>query len=199
MIHVRRQHQSVIAVHLLSIVRLTPRFDVTRTQEAPIARLSLLDLERLIASGTASVREYMSRKHLWRDRIDPGQERRDFGSQVIYQLREVSRLLSVIYSSCVTAEFALEGQNADRDRDILTALRMHVSEPVSRQVERLDLLVSELGGAPGTPQSSEDLAGAGAHQRGHPPGRRPFSCKRLHTGKARALGNIIPTHYTIAI
>ena len=66
--------------------------------------------------------------------------------QLISQLREVSRLLSVIYSSCVTAELALEGQNADRDRDILTALRMHVSEPVSRQVEKLDLLVVELGG-----------------------------------------------------
>ena len=46
----------------------------------------------------------------------------------------------------MTAELALAGQNADRDRDILTALRMHVSEPVSRQVERLDLLVAELGG-----------------------------------------------------
>ena len=67
-------------------------------------------------------------------------------AQLISQLREVSRLLGVIYSCCVTAELALEGQNADRDRDILTALRMHVSEPVSRQVERLDLLVVELGG-----------------------------------------------------
>ena len=67
-------------------------------------------------------------------------------AQLISQLREVSRLLSVIYSSCVTAELALEGQNADRDRDILTALRMHVSEPVSRQVEKLDLLVAELAG-----------------------------------------------------
>jgi hypothetical protein len=46
----------------------------------------------------------------------------------------------------VTAELALEGQNADRDRDILTAWRMHVSEPVSRQVEKLDLLVAELAG-----------------------------------------------------
>jgi hypothetical protein len=67
-------------------------------------------------------------------------------AQLIAQLREVSRLLGVIYSCCVTAELALEGQNADRDRDILTALRMHVSEPVSRQVEKLDLLVVELGG-----------------------------------------------------
>ena len=66
-------------------------------------------------------------------------------AQLISQLREVSRLLGVIYSCCVTAELALEGQNADRDRDILTALRMQVSEPVSRQVEKLDLLVVELG------------------------------------------------------
>ena len=71
---------------------------------------------------------------------------RHSNAQLISQLREVSRLLSVIYSSCVTAELALEGQNADRDRDILTALRMHVSEPVSRQIEKLDLLVIELGG-----------------------------------------------------
>jgi hypothetical protein len=71
---------------------------------------------------------------------------RHSSAQLISQLREVSRLLSVIYSCCVTAELALEGQNADRDRDILTALRMHVSEPVSRQVEKLDLLVAELGG-----------------------------------------------------
>lgn len=67
--------------------------------------------------------------------------------QLISQLREVSRALSVVYSCCVTAELALEGQNADRDRDILTALRMQVSEPVSRQVEKLDSLVVELGGA----------------------------------------------------
>jgi hypothetical protein len=46
----------------------------------------------------------------------------------------------------VTAELALEGQNADRDRDILMALRMQVSEPISRQVEKLDLLIVELGG-----------------------------------------------------
>ena len=71
---------------------------------------------------------------------------RHSSAELISQLREISRVLSGIYSSCVTAELALEGQNADRDRDILTALRMQVSEPVSRQVERLDLLVVELGG-----------------------------------------------------
>jgi hypothetical protein len=66
--------------------------------------------------------------------------------QLIAQLREVSRLLTVIYSTCVTAELALQGQNADRDCDILAMLRIHVSEPVSRQVEKLDSLVVELGG-----------------------------------------------------
>lgn len=68
------------------------------------------------------------------------------GAPLISQLREVSRLLTVIYSTCVTAELALEGQNADHDRDVLAMLRMHVSEPVSRQVEKLDSLVVELGG-----------------------------------------------------
>jgi hypothetical protein len=67
-------------------------------------------------------------------------------AQLISQLRELSRLLTVIYSTCVTAELALQGQNADHDRDILAMLRIHVSEPVSRQVEKLDLLVVELGG-----------------------------------------------------
>lgn len=66
--------------------------------------------------------------------------------QLITQLREVSRLLTAIYSTCVTAELALQGQNADRDRDILAMLRIHVSEPLSRQVEKLDSLVVELGG-----------------------------------------------------
>jgi hypothetical protein len=68
-------------------------------------------------------------------------------AHLISQLREVSLLLSVIYSTCVTAELALKGQSADHDRDILAMLRTHVSEPVSRQVERLDSLVVELGRA----------------------------------------------------
>jgi hypothetical protein len=46
----------------------------------------------------------------------------------------------------VTAELALQRQNADHDRDILAMLRIHVSEPISRQVEKLDSLVVELGG-----------------------------------------------------
>jgi hypothetical protein len=64
--------------------------------------------------------------------------------ELISELSEVSRLLTVIYSTCVTAELALRGQNADHDRDILAMLRIHVSEPVSRQVEKLESLVSGL-------------------------------------------------------
>ena len=66
--------------------------------------------------------------------------------QLIATLREVSRLLTVTYSTCVTAELALQGQNADHDRDIVAMLRIHVSEPIGRQVEKLDSLVAELGG-----------------------------------------------------
>jgi hypothetical protein len=62
------------------------------------------------------------------------------------QLPEVSRLLAVIYSTCVTAEVALQSQNADHNRNILAMLRMHVSEAVSRRAERPDWQVIELGG-----------------------------------------------------
>ena len=62
----------------------------------------------------------------------------------IAQLREMAQLLRVVYSTCVTAELALQSQNADQDGDILSALRMHVSAPVSRQAERLDAMLAEL-------------------------------------------------------
>jgi hypothetical protein len=62
------------------------------------------------------------------------------------QLHSVARLLSVVYSTCVTAELALQGQNGDQDHDILCALRMNVTEPVSRQVEKLNSLAVELAG-----------------------------------------------------
>src|ERR1700742_4242387 len=56
-------------------------------------------------------------------------------------LREVSRLLTGIYSTCVIAELALQRQNAGHD--VLAILRLHVSEPLSRQIENLDSLVVE--------------------------------------------------------
>jgi hypothetical protein len=62
------------------------------------------------------------------------------------ELHGIARLLGVVYSTCVTAELALQGQNADQDHDILSALRVHVSEPVSRQIEKLDSIAAALGG-----------------------------------------------------
>jgi hypothetical protein len=41
-------------------------------------------------------------------------------AKLISQLREVSRLLSVVYSTCVTAELALQAQNGDQDGDIMS-------------------------------------------------------------------------------
>jgi hypothetical protein len=66
-------------------------------------------------------------------------------SKLLPQLREIAQRLRVIYSSCVTTQLALQKQNADQDHDILCALRTNVSESVSRQVERLDALVVDLG------------------------------------------------------
>jgi hypothetical protein len=62
------------------------------------------------------------------------------------QVHGIARLLRVVYSTCVTAELALQGQNGDQDQDILCALRMNVTEPVSRQVEKLDSLAVALAG-----------------------------------------------------
>ena len=45
------------------------------------ARRSLLDLDRLIATATATVGEDSVRKRLWADRIDTGRQRRDFGAR----------------------------------------------------------------------------------------------------------------------
>ena len=116
-------------------------------RKAKSSRLGSLDRPR-DGNGLRIQRQKASLARSYRNRSTvPGL--RHSSAQLISQLREVSRLLGVIYSSCVTAELALEGQNADRDRDILTALRIHVPEPVSRQVEKLDLLVVELGGVAG--------------------------------------------------
>ena len=100
---------------------------------------------------SSRLRASVERRGLHRQRASLSRSSLIYGAttsvQLIAQLREVSRLLTVIYSTCVTAELALQGQNADHDRDVLAMLRIHVSEPVSRQVDKLDSLVVELGGA----------------------------------------------------
>jgi hypothetical protein len=65
-------------------------------------------------------------------------------TMLIPQLREIAHLLRGVYSSCITAELALQAQISDRDPDIRCALRTNVSAPVSRQVDRLDALLVDL-------------------------------------------------------
>ena len=63
---------------------------------------------------------------------------------LIPQLQAIAHRLRGVYSSCITAELALQAQNADRDPDIRCALHMNVSDPVSRQADRLDALLANL-------------------------------------------------------
>lgn len=69
---------------------------------------------------------------------------RTSNAALIPQLQAIARLLRGVYSSCITAELALQAQNADRDPDIRWALRTNVSDPVSRQVDRLNALLVDL-------------------------------------------------------
>lgn len=69
-------------------------------------------------------------------------------TNLLPQLREIAQRLRTVYSTCVTTQLALQAQNADHDHDILRALRTNVSDPVSRQVERLDALLTHLSRSP---------------------------------------------------
>ena len=68
--------------------------------------------------------------------------------EIVRELQEMMFVLRLAYSTCIVAELALQGQNADQDRDVVATLRHNVSEPVSRQVERLSALTAKLGGRP---------------------------------------------------
>ncbi len=86
----------------------------------------------------------------------PGQY--SHNTKLATQLRAIAQLLRAVYSACVTAELALQGQNADQDHDIARTLRMHVSEPVSRQVERLESLLVNPSGSPiGDPHDCREI------------------------------------------
>src|SRR3984957_7256680 len=63
---------------------------------------------------------------------------------LIPQLREIAHSLRGVYSSCITAELALQSQNADRDPEIRRALHMNVSSPVSHEADKLDALLVDL-------------------------------------------------------
>jgi hypothetical protein len=64
--------------------------------------------------------------------------------ELALRLKEIARTLNVIYSTCVTAQMALKGQNAEQDSDVLAMLRVNVADPVSRQAERLDSIARSL-------------------------------------------------------
>jgi hypothetical protein len=67
-----------------------------------------------------------------------------YSRELIAELAGMAQRLEVIYSTCVTVQRALIGQNADQDTDIARCLRLHVSEPVSAQVERLQGILGRL-------------------------------------------------------
>jgi hypothetical protein len=103
---------------------------------------------RLRNAAPAAIRARYRRSSRLRTGSRPSPLRRLSGNlQLIDQLRDLARLLRGVYSTCVTAELALRGQNADQDADIVCALRAHVSAPVSRQVEKIDALVVKLCGS----------------------------------------------------
>ncbi|MGH8226526.1 MAG: hypothetical protein ACREU3_01265 [Steroidobacteraceae bacterium] len=66
--------------------------------------------------------------------------------ELVNELKSVAWRLTAAYSTCITVQAALEGQMADQDGEFAGCLRSGVSDPVSRQVERLHALVSRLGG-----------------------------------------------------
>ncbi len=79
-----------------------------------------------------------------REAREAGGSKRLRSTQIAGELEQMALTLTVVYSTCVVAELALQGQKADRDMDVLATLRHHVSRPVSREIERLSALAAEL-------------------------------------------------------
>jgi hypothetical protein len=78
-----------------------------------------------------------------RDNISPPR-----WSEIVGELEDMTQRLRMAYSTCVVAQLALKGQNADQDLDVLATLRQHVADPISRQCDRLSALISGLRGCP---------------------------------------------------
>lgn len=68
--------------------------------------------------------------------------------ELVNELKSVAWRLTAAYATCATVQAALEGQMAEQDKEFARCLRSGVSDPVSRQIERLQALVGRLGGAP---------------------------------------------------
>jgi hypothetical protein len=67
-------------------------------------------------------------------------------AELLAQLHEITLRLKVVYSTCVTAQLALEGSNSEQDRDIARCLRLGVSEAVTRQVDRIETMIEQVCG-----------------------------------------------------
>jgi hypothetical protein len=60
------------------------------------------------------------------------------------RLVEIAHRLEVLYSTCVTVELALKGQNGDQDEDIARCLMRNVTEPLHDQTAALQAIVRSL-------------------------------------------------------
>jgi hypothetical protein len=59
-------------------------------------------------------------------------------------LGQMARRLEVLYSTCVTVELALKGQNGEQDEEIARCLMRNVTEPLSEHAEALQAIVRSL-------------------------------------------------------
>jgi hypothetical protein len=66
--------------------------------------------------------------------------------ELVAQLREIVLRLEAVYSTCVTSQLALKGQNSEQDHDIARCLRLGVSDAVSMQVKRITEIIARLDG-----------------------------------------------------
>jgi hypothetical protein len=71
--------------------------------------------------------------------------------ELVSELKAMAWRLTTAYCTCVTVQAALEGQAADHDPEFARCLRSGVADSVSRQVEKLHVLLRRLTGAAGFP------------------------------------------------
>lgn len=79
--------------------------------------------------------------------------------EIVNELKAVAWRLTAAYCSCITVQAALEGQMAEQDGEFARCLRSGVSDPVSRQVERLQALAERVSGTSPRPRLSQPTDG----------------------------------------
>ena len=71
--------------------------------------------------------------------------------ELVSELKAMAWRLTAAYCTCVTVQAALEGQAADHDPEFARCLRSGVADSVSRQVEKLHILLGRLTRTPSAP------------------------------------------------